>query len=108
MLPATWRLKWARVHHLASFVATSLVLAGAVLAELAMLRARLLSAWAGGLVIVAAVLYLADYFVSFGHAFFSYIVGYVALLLFVVGLGWMIYALLGAKGEAPQQPVPTR
>ena len=93
--------------YVASFVAISLVLGGAVLAEIAMLRARLLSPWAGLLIIVAAVLALVNYFVSFSNAFFSYIVGYVALLLFVVGLVWMAYALLSAKGEAPRQPVPT-
>jgi len=93
--------------YVASFVAISLVLGGAVLAELAMLRARMFAAWAGGLMIVAAALYLVvDYFVSFSNPFFSYIVGYVSLLLFVVGLVWMVYALLSAKGEAPGQSIP--
>jgi hypothetical protein len=90
-----------------ALVAVSLVLGGAVLAEIAMMRARLLSPWAGLLLIVAAVLALVDNYVSFGNVIFNYMVAYVPLLLVVVGLGWMVYALLSAKGEAPRQPIPT-
>ena len=83
----------------AAYVAGSLLFGGAVLAELAMIRARLRAAWAGVLMVVAGVLALVFLFVLF-----SFIVFAVALLLFVLGLGWMAYALLSAKGEAPRHP----
>jgi hypothetical protein len=86
----------------AAYVASSLFFGGVVLAELAMIRARLRAAWAGVLLVVAGVLTLVFLF-----ALFSFIVFAVALLLFVLGLGWMAYALLRAKGEAPRQPAPT-
>jgi hypothetical protein len=90
----------------AAYVASALLLGGAVLAELAMIRARLRAAWAGVLMVVASVLALVFLFVLFSFIV-SFIVFAVALLLFVLGLGWMAYALLSAKGEAPRQPVPT-
>jgi drug/metabolite transporter (DMT)-like permease len=86
----------------AAIVASWLLLGGAVLAELAMMRARLLSAWAGLLIVVAGVLGLV-----FDFVLFNLIVFLVALLLFVLGLGWMAYALLSAKEEALRPPVPT-
>ena len=90
----------------AALVAGWLILGGGVLAEMAMMRARLLSPWAGLLIIVGAVLGLV-----WDFAIHSYLVGFVilvgAILLVVLGLGWMAYALLIAKGEVPQQPAPT-
>jgi hypothetical protein len=85
----------------AAYVAGSLLFGGAVLVELALIRARLRAAWAGVPIVVAAVLALVCLFV-----FFSFIVFTVAIVLFVFGLGWMAYALLTAKGEAPRQPAP--
>ena len=99
---------WYAVHApnaavvMTSIVATSLAFGGAVLAEIAMLRARLRAAWAGVLMVVAAVVGLFFVFVTF-----SFIGIAVAILLFILGLGWMAYALLSAKGEAPRQPVQT-
>lgn len=81
-----------------SIVATSLVFAGALLVELALLRARLRAAWAGVLLVVAAVVGLVSLVVIF-----SYIGMAVAILLFILGLGWMASALLSAKGEAVPQ-----
>jgi hypothetical protein len=89
-----------------ALVAGALVLVGAVLAEIAMLRARLLAAWAGLLILVAALLGLLWDFV-FSRFSLGFIVFLVAIVLVVLGLGWMAYALLIAKGEAPRQPVPT-
>ena len=85
-----------------SIVSTSLVFGGAVLAEMAMLRARLRAAWAGVLLVVAAVVGLVSVVVIL-----NYIGIAVAILLFIGGLGWMAYTLLSAKGEAPRQPAPT-
>lgn len=88
-----------------SYVGGGLLFAGTVLAEVAMLRARLRAAWPGALMVVAGVLALVFLFVLFS-LIISFIVFAVALLLFVLGLGWMSYALLSAKGEAPRQPAP--
>lgn len=86
----------------AAFVATWLIFGGAVLAEIAMLRARMFSAWAGLLIIVGAVFGLV-----FDYVLFNPFVFLVAVVLAILGLGWMAYALLTGKGEAPRQPVPT-
>jgi hypothetical protein len=75
------------------------VLAG-VLLGIATMRARVFSRWAGLLLIVGAVLDPVG--------FVSGIVGTVAAVLLTLGLGWIGYALLTAKGEgeAVPQPVP--
>jgi hypothetical protein len=86
----------------AAFVAGLLVLGGAALAEIALVRARLLAARAGMLMCVGAVLGLVFDLVI--HSSIASLVATVALLLVLVGLGWMAYTLLIADGKAPGQP----
>ncbi len=74
-----------------------LVVVGGVLLGMATMRARVLPQWAGLLLIVGAVLNPIG--------LVNGMVGEVAGVLVVLGLGWMGYALLSAKGEAVPQPV---
>ncbi len=79
-------------------VANSLLGVGGVLLGIATTRAGVLPLWAGLLLIAAAVFDLG-----------SFVIGSlttVAVVLVVLGLGWMGYALLTAKGEAVPRPVP--
>jgi len=79
-------------------VANSLLGVGGVLLGMATTRAGVFPRWAGLLLIAAAVFDLG-----------SFVIGSlttVAVVLVVLGLGWMGYALLTAKGEAVPQPVP--
>ena len=75
---------------------------GLVLLGSATMRARVFSPWAGLLLIVAVVV---DFFSTPGG-----IVGSIASplsnVILVLGLGWMGYALLTAKGEAEAVPQP--
>ena len=80
-------------------VANSLLGVGGMLLGIATTRAGVLPRWAG-LLLIAAVVGLG-----------SFVIGNltsVAVGLIVLGLGWMGYALLTAKGEAQAipQPVP--
>ena len=87
-----------------NLVGTFLSWGGLVLLGIATMRARVFSQWAGLLLIVAVVV---DFFSSPGG-----IVGSIASplsnVVLMLGLGWMGYALLTAKGEgeAVPQPVP--
>ena len=81
-------------------VVNSLLGGGGVLLGIATMRAGVFPRWAGLLLIAAAVVALG-----------SFVIGSlttVAVVLVVLGLGWMGYALLTAKGEvqAVPQPVP--
>ncbi len=78
----------------------ALFVLGGVLLGIATMRARVFSLWAGLLLIIGAVLDPVG--------FVSGIVGTVAAVLVTLGLGWIGYALLTAKGqaEAVPQPVP--
>ena len=82
-----------------NLVGTFLSWGGLVLLGSATMRARVFSPWAGLLLIVAVVV---DLFSTPGG-----IVGSIAPplsnVILVLGLGWMGYALLTAKGEAVQQ-----
>jgi hypothetical protein len=86
-------------------VANSLLGVGGVLLGIATMRAGVFPRWAGLLIIVSAVFALGSLVIgslgSLGPT--SVAVRFVAL-----GLGWMGYALLTAKGEAEAvlQPVP--
>ena len=80
----------------AAYVATWLVFAGAVLVEIAMLRARLRAAWAGWLIVGGAAFGLL-----FDYVLFNPFVFLVAVVLAILGLGWLAYALLSAKGGSP-------
>ena len=71
---------------------------GGLLLGIATMRARMFSRWAGLLLIVGAVLSPVG--------FVSGIVGTLAAVLLTLGLGWMGYALLTAKGEAGAVPQP--
>ena len=81
-------------------VANSLLGVGGVLLGIAATRAGVLPRWAGLLLIAAAVVALGSFVIG---SLIS-----VATVLVVLGLGWMGYALLTAKGEgeAAPQPVP--
>jgi hypothetical protein len=87
-----------------NLVGTFLTWGGLLLLGSATMRARVFSPWAGLLLIVAVVI---DFFTIPGG-----IVGSIAQplsnVILVLGLGWMGYALLTAKGEpqAVPQPVP--
>jgi hypothetical protein len=84
-------------------VANSLLGVGGVLLGIATMRAGVFPRWAGLLIIVSAVFALGS-FVSFSLgslSLTSVAVGFVAL-----GLGWMGYTLLSAKGEAEAVPQP--
>ena len=76
--------------HLALFVL------GGVLLGIATMRARVFSQWAGLLIIVGTVLYPVAFMIG--------IVGAVGNILVFLGLGWMGYALVIAKGEAEAVP----
>jgi hypothetical protein len=76
----------------------ALFVLGGVLLGIATMRARAFSRWAGLLLIVGAVLDPVG--------FVSGIVGTVAAVLVTLGLGWMGYALLTAKGEGEAVPQP--
>jgi hypothetical protein len=69
-----------------------------VLLGIATIRARVFSRWAGLLLIVGAVLSPAGFVIG--------IVSAVADMLVFLGLGWMGYTLLTAKGEAEAVPQP--
>ena len=83
-------------------VGTFLSWGGLVLLGSATMRARVFSPWAGLLLIVAVVV---DFFTTPGG-----LVGSIAQplsnVVLVLGLGWMGYALLTAKGEAEAVPRP--
>ncbi|HEU0004269.1 MAG TPA: hypothetical protein VFQ36_25420 [Ktedonobacteraceae bacterium] len=83
-------------------VGTFLSWGGLVLLGSATMRARVFSPWAGLLLIVAVVV---DFFSTPGG-----IVGSIASplsnVILVLGLGWMGYTLLTAKGEAKAVPQP--
>jgi hypothetical protein len=85
-------------------VGTFLSWGGLVLLGSATMRARVFSPWAGLLLIVAVVI---DVFTSWGGLVGS-IAGPVSNVILMLGLGWMGYALLTAKGgaEAVPHPVP--
>ncbi len=76
-------------------VASSLFAVGGVLLGMATMRARVFPQWAGLLLIVGLVS-----LGGFVNIFLS-----VAGALGFLGLGWMGYALVTAKGEAVPQPV---
>jgi hypothetical protein len=80
-------------------VANSLLAIGGVLLGSATMRAGVFSRWAGLLLIAAAVVELGSFMLG--------ILTSVAVGLIVLGLGWMGYTLLTAKGEvqAISQPV---
>jgi hypothetical protein len=83
-----------------TYVQLALSVLGGVLLGIATMRARVFSRWAGLLLVVGAVLDPVG--------FVSGLVGTLASVLLTLGLGWMGYALLTAKGEgeAVPQPVP--
>jgi hypothetical protein len=83
-------------------VGTFLSWGGLVLLGIATMRARIFSPWAGLLLIVAVVV---DFFTSPGGMVGS-IAGPLSNVILVLGLGWMGYALLTAKGEAEAVPQP--
>lgn len=74
----------------------ALFVLGGILLGIGTMRARVFSRWAGLLLIVGAVLDPVG--------FVSGIAGTVAPMLLSLGLGWMGYALLTAKGEVVPQP----
>ncbi len=76
-------------------VASSLFAVGGVLLGMATMRARVFPQWAGLLLILGLVS-----LGGFANIFLS-----VAGVLGFLGLGWMGYALVTAKGEAVPQPV---
>ena len=76
-------------------VASSLFAVGGVLLGMATMRARVFPQWAGLLLILGLVS-----LGGFANIFLS-----VAGALGFLGLGWMGYALVTAKGEAVPQPV---
>ena len=79
-------------------VANSLLGVGGVLLGIATTRGGVLPRWAGLLLIAAAVFDLGSFVIG--------ILTTVAVVLVVLGLGWIGYALLTAKGEAVPRPVP--
>ncbi len=79
-------------------VASSLLGVGGVLLGMATTRAGVLPRWAGLLLIAAAVVALGSFVIGSLTS--------VAATIIVLGLGWMGYALLTAKGEAVPRPVP--
>jgi hypothetical protein len=79
-------------------VANSLLGVGGVLLGSATTRAGVLPRWAGLLLIAAAVIDLGSFVIGSLTS--------VAAGLVVLGLGWMGYALLTAKGEAVPRAVP--
>ncbi len=79
-----------------TYVQLALFVLGGVLLGIATMRARVFSRWAGLLLIIGAVLDPVG--------FVSGIVGTVGAVLVVIGLGWMGYALLTAKGEGEAVP----
>ena len=79
-------------------VANSLIGVGGVLLGIATTRAGVFPRWAGLLLIAAAVVALGTFVIGSLTS--------VAVGLVVLGLGWMGYALLTAKGEAAPRPVP--
>jgi hypothetical protein len=79
-------------------VANSLLGVGGVLLGIATMRAGVLPRWAGLLLIAAAVVDLGSFVIGS--------LSFVAAVLVVLGLGWMGYALLTAKGEAEAVPRP--
>jgi hypothetical protein len=85
-----------------NLVGTFLSWGGLVLLGSATMRARVFSQWAGLLLIVAVVV---DLFTSPGGIVGS-IAGPLSNVVLVLGLGWMGYALLTAKGEAEAVPQP--
>jgi hypothetical protein len=84
-------------------VANSLLGVGGVLLGIATMRAGVFPRWAGLLIIVSAVFAFGSFVIGSlgGLGPTSVAVGFVAL-----GLGWMGYALLTAKGEAVAVPQP--
>jgi hypothetical protein len=79
-------------------VANSLLGVGGVLLGMATMRAGVLPRWAGLLLIAAAVVDLGSFVIG--------ILTSVAVGLVALGLGWMGYVLLTAKGEAEAVPQP--
>ena len=79
-------------------VANSLLGVGGVLLGIATTRAGVLPRWAGLLLIAAAVVALGSFVIGSLTS--------VAATIIVLGLGWMGYALLTAKGEAVPRPIP--
>ena len=77
-------------------VAISLLYVGVMLLGIATMRARVLPQWAGLLLIAAVIVALVGLVISYASL--------VAGALFVLGLGWMGYALWTAKDEAVPQP----
>jgi len=85
-----------------NLVGTFLLWGGLVLLGIATMRARIFSPWAGLLLIVAVVV---DFFSTPGGLVGS-IASPLSNVILVLGLGWMGYALLTAKGEAEAVPQP--
>jgi hypothetical protein len=85
-----------------NLVGTYLSWGGEVLLGIATMRARVFSPWAGLLLIVAVVI---DFFTSLG-GIVSSVAQPLSNVVLVLGLGWMGYALLTAKGEAEAVPQP--
>jgi hypothetical protein len=93
-------------------VATGLFVVGLVLLGSATMRARVFPQWAGLLFIVGVVVSGVSFLISiFGSGALVLNVasgiGLVALVLVLLGFGWIGYALLTAKGEAVPQPALT-
>jgi hypothetical protein len=85
-----------------NLVGTFLTWGGLLLLGSATMRARVFSPWAGLLLIVAVVV---DFFTILGGIVMS-IAQPLSNVVLVLGLGWMGYALLTAKGEAQVVPHP--
>ena len=79
-------------------VVNSLLGGGGVLLGIATMRAGVFPRWAGLLLIAAAVVALGSFVIGSLTS--------VAATIIVLGLGWMGYALLTAKGEAQAVPQP--
>jgi hypothetical protein len=93
-------------------VATGLFVVGLVLLGSATMRARVFPQWAGLLLIVGVVVSGVSFLISIfsSGAFVLNVasgISFVALVLVLLGLGWMGYALWTTKGEAVPQPVLT-
>jgi hypothetical protein len=85
-----------------NLVGTFLTWGGLLLLGSATMRARVFSPWAALFLILAVV---ADFFTTLGGLVMS-IAQPLSNVVLVLGLGWMGYALLTAKGEAEAVPQP--
>src|SRR5262249_39729154 len=92
---AQWSLNPAVVASI--HVGYSLLAVGGALLGVATIRAGVLPRWAGALLIAAAIAALGSFVLG--------VFTIVAVVLAVLGLGWMGLALWTAHGEAVPQPV---